>query len=140
MATVDDCELIEVRSVFDHRGTIAIVEGGMDIGFEIRRLYWIFDIPSRATRAGHAHRALHQLYVAVSGSCEVVLDDGRTTRHVALDRPDQALVLVPGVWREIRRFSSNACVLVAASDHFDESDYVRDRGQFQRLVDAGQIG
>jgi hypothetical protein len=139
MASVHACELIEIRSVFDHRGSIAIVEGGRDIGFEIRRLYWTFDIPSRATRAGHAHRELRQLYVAVSGSCDVTLDDGHETRLVRLSRPDEGLLLVPGIWREISHFSSNACLLVAASEHFDEADYVRDRDEFQALVDTGRI-
>lgn len=139
MASVTDCQLIEIRSVFDHRGTIAIVEGGIDVGFEIRRLYWIFDIPSRAKRAGHAHHTLRQLYVAVSGSCDVTLDDGRCTRVVRLSRPDQALTLEPGIWREIGQCSSNTCLLVAASDRYDESDYVRDRLQFQTLVDAGNF-
>jgi WxcM-like, C-terminal len=139
VASVHDCRLIEIRSVFDHRGTIAIVEAGKDIGFEIRRLYWTFDIPSRASRAGHAHIALRQLYVAVSGSCDVTLDDGRQTRRIRLDRPDEGLLLGPGIWREIEHFSSNACLLVAASDHFDEADYIRDRARFQTMVDAGEI-
>ena len=139
MAHVDDCSLIDIRSVYDERGTIAFVEGGVDIGFEIRRLYWTFDIPSRATRAGHAHLTLRQLYVAVSGSFDVVLDDGRRTRTLRLSRPDQGLTLGPGIWRELRNFSSNACLLAAASAPFDEADYVRERERFQVLVDAGEF-
>jgi dTDP-4-dehydrorhamnose 3,5-epimerase-like enzyme len=139
MAHVDDCQLFDLRSVFDHRGTIAIVEAGQDIGFEIQRMYWTFDIPSRATRAGHAHRALRQLYVAVSGSFDVHLYDGRNQRVVHLSRPDQGLTLGPGIWRELTRFSSNACLLVAASAHYDEADYIRELPDFQRLVDSGEL-
>ena len=137
MASVDDCKLIDIRSVYDQRGVLAFVEGGIDVAFEIRRTYWMFDIPSRTARAGHAHRTLRQLYVAVSGSFDVSLDDGRGVRSVRLSRPDQGLTLVPGIWREIVNFSSNACLLVLASELFDEADYVRDRAQFQRLVDEG---
>jgi WxcM-like, C-terminal len=140
MASVDDCKLFEIRSVLDRRGVLAFVEGGIDVGFEIRRVYWMFDIPSRTTRAGHAHRTLRQLYVAVSGSFDVALDDGRRVRRVHLSRPDQGLILGPGIWREIDNFSSNACLLVLASELFDEADYVRDRAQFQQLVDAGSFG
>lgn len=140
MASVDDCRLIEIRSVLDRRGVLAFVEGGVDVGFEIRRVYWMFDIPSRTTRAGHAHRTLRQVYVAVSGSFDVTLDDGRRVRRVPLSRPDQGLILGPGIWREIENFSSNACLLVLASELFDESDYVRDRAQFQQLVDGGSFG
>jgi WxcM-like, C-terminal len=140
MASVDDCKLLEIRSVFDQRGVLAFVESGVDVGFEIRRIYWMFDIPSRTTRAGHAHRTLRQLYVAISGSFEVALDDGRRVRRVRLSRPDQGLTLGPGIWREIDNFSSNACLLVLASELFDENDYVRDRAQFQQLADGGSFG
>lgn len=137
MAHVDDCRLIDIRSVYDERGTIAFVEDLPDLGWAIRRLYWTFDIPSRAVRAGHAHRALRQLYVAVSGAFDVVLDDGRQERTVHLSRPDQGLLLGPGIWRELRHFSSNACLLAAASAPFDEADYVREHAEFRRLVAAG---
>lgn len=130
MASVDDCRLLDIRTVFDHRGTIAIVENEIDIGFEIKRVYWTFDIPSQAVRAGHAHRSLQQLYVAVSGSFEVQLDDGQRQSSVRLYRPDQGLLLVPGIWREISHFSSNACLLVMASALYDEADYIREHRDF----------
>lgn len=137
MASVDDCKLLRIRSVLDPRGVLAVVESGIDVGFEIRRVYWMFDIPSRTSRAGHAHRTLRQVYVAVSGSFDVALDDGRQVRKVRLSQPDQGLTLGPGIWREIDGFSSNACLLVLASELFDEADYVRDRAEFRQLVDAG---
>lgn len=137
MPTVHDCTLLEIRSVFDHRGTIAFVESGVDLAFEIRRIYWTFDIPSRATRAGHAHRQLQQLYVAISGAFDVLLDDGRERRTVRLTNPQQGLTLGPGIWREISNFSSNACLFVAASALFDESDYIREYEDFRRAVAAG---
>ncbi|MDB5971546.1 MAG: WxcM-like protein [Hydrocarboniphaga sp.] len=130
MATVDDCRLMDIRTVFDHRGTIAIVESELDVGFPIRRVYWTFDIPSQAVRAGHAHRALQQVYVAASGSFEVLLDDGERQSSIRLYRPDQGLLLVPGIWREISHFSSNACLLVIASELYDEADYIRDHADF----------
>jgi hypothetical protein len=137
VASVDDCRLTEIRSVFDHRGTIAFVESETDIDFQIRRVYWTFDIPSQATRAGHAHKALRQIYVAVSGSFEVVIDDGTAQRSIRLYRPDQGLLMVPGIWREIGHFSSNACLLVLASDPYDEDDYIRDHDAFRASVTRG---
>lgn len=140
MASVDDCKRVEIRSIFDHRGTIAIVEAGVDIDFEIRRIYWTFDIPSRASRAGHAHRQLRQLYCAVSGSFDIHLDDGYRQREVRLQRPDEGLLMTPGIWREINNFSSNACLLVAASEHFAEDDYIRDHPAFLAAVRRGDFG
>lgn len=132
MAHVDDCRLIELRTVFDHRGSLSFVEAGVDVEFDVRRAYWVYDVPSRASRAGHSHRALRQLYVAMSGAFEVHLDDGLRQREVTLSNPGQGLLIVPGIWRELHGFSSNACLLALASDHFSEADYIRDHGEFLR--------
>lgn len=139
MAHVDDCKTIDIRSVFDHRGTIAFVESGADLPFEIKRLYWTFDIPSHASRAGHAHRNLQQLYVAVSGSFEVFMDDGIRQKSVVLNQPAVGLLMTPGIWREISKFSSNACLLVAASDFFDENDYIRSHEEFLAAAGNGTL-
>lgn len=135
MASVDDCRLIEIRSVFDHRGSIAFIEGGIDIPFEIKRVYLTDDIPTYATRAGHAHKSLRQLYVAASGAFDVHLDDGTRTRSVTLSRPSVGLLIGPGIWREILNFSANASLLVLASALFDETDYIRERDAFQAAVE-----
>lgn len=139
LPSVDDCHLVEIRTVRDDRGAIAIVEGGMDIPFEIARVYLTFDIPSDATRAGHAHRALRQLYIPASGAFDVDLDDGRQQRRVTLSRPSVGLLLVPGIWREIRNFSANASLLVLASAHYDEADYVRDHDEFLARAARGEF-
>lgn len=103
---------------------------GHDRAFTMRRIYFLFDVPAGSVRGGHAHRTLHQLVVAPSGSFDVVIDDGRARRTVALNRPDVALHLVPGIWRELENFSAGSVCLVAASDVYDEDDYVRDRDEF----------
>jgi len=111
-------------------GSLTVVQPGQNCPFQIRRVYYLFDVPAGAVRGGHAHRALHQLVIAASGSFEVSLDDGRDRRTVALNRPDRALHLVPGIWRELRNFSSGSICLVMASETFDESDYFRRHSDF----------
>jgi WxcM-like, C-terminal len=137
---VEDCRSVELRTVFDHRGSISFVESGVDFSFPIKRAYWTYDVPSRASRAGHAHRGLRQLYVAISGSFQVHLDDGVHQRVVALSHPNEGLLMVPGIWRELHGFSSNACLLVLASELFDEADYIREHTDFMRWVQAGRPG
>jgi len=139
MATIDDCTLQDIRRVRDRRGTLAFIEGGIDLGFEIKRIYYTYDVPSQSTRAGHAHRALRQMYIAVSGAFDVVLDDGRKRRTVTLNRPDVGLNLVPGIWREIVNFSTNAVLLVLASEHYDEADYIRRYADFKAAVKDGTL-
>ncbi|WP_373355261.1 FdtA/QdtA family cupin domain-containing protein [Pseudoroseicyclus sp. CXY001] len=134
---LETCRFVEIPAVVDTRGSIAIVEGGRDVPFEIARVYLTFDIPSGARRAGHAHRRLWQLYIAASGAFDIRLADGAAERLVTLRHPREALLLGPGVWREIENFSANAGLLVLASEHYDEADYVRDRAEFERLAAAG---
>ena len=135
---VDDCRVVELRTVYDHRGSISFCESGVDIEFPVKRVYWTYDVPSRASRAGHAHRQLQQLYVAVSGSFQVHVDDGERERVITLSHPNEGLLISPGLWRELHGFSSNACLLVLASELFDESDYIRDRDDFRRWVAEGR--
>lgn len=137
MADVDDCVFLTIPTVDDARGKISFLQGGLDFDFEIRRVYYTYDIPTGSVRAGHAHKTLRQVYIALSGSMEVLLDDGRRRRTVVLSRPDRGLTLGPGIWREIAGFSSNAVLLVLASAHFDESDYYRDYADFLAAVRAG---
>jgi len=139
MASVDDCTLQPIRKVVDRRGTLAFIEGGMDVGFDIKRIYYIYDVPSQSTRAGHAHLALRQMYIALSGSFDVRLDDGRQRRTVSLNRPDTGLLLVPGIWRDVRNFSTNAILMVLASEHYDEADYIRRYADFKAAVKEGRL-
>ena len=118
----------------DLRGNIAIVEGGVEIDFPVARVYWLYDVPEGASRAGHAHAELEQLLVATSGSFDVLLDDGRERQRVRLDRPDQGLVLPRLVWRELDGFSRGATCLVLASLPYDEDDYYRDYDEFLRAA------
>jgi hypothetical protein len=124
------CQILQLPSARDHRGNLTFVEGGRHVPFEIRRVYYLHDVPGGEHRAGHAHRELEQLLVAASGSFDVVLDDGVRRQTVSLNRPSLGLYLPRLVWREIENFSSGAVCLALASDHFDEGDYIREYDEF----------
>jgi hypothetical protein len=130
------CRLVDLPVVHDTRGNLTFVEGGVQIGFDVARVYWLSDVPEGASRAGHAHRELEQLVIAASGSFDVLLDDGHERRRVRLDRSNQGLVLPRLVWREIDGFSSGAVCLVLASLPYDEADYYRDYDEFVRASRA----
>ena len=124
--------VISLNKIADHRGSLAVIEGGRDIDFEILRTYHLFDVPSGSQRAGHAHKRLHQLYLSPSGSFDVHLEDGTVSQSITMNRPHVALRIQPRVWRTIDNFSSGSVCFVLASDHFSESDYVRDHDEFVR--------
>lgn len=124
-------ELVDVPRIDDPRGHLAVVEC---LPFDIRRVYWLFGVPPESERAGHAHRTLRQALIAVSGSFRVQLDDGHQEAAVWLWRPDQALLLPPGIWREIDRFSGGAVCLVLASAAYSEADYIRDKVSFKEAL------
>ena len=132
--SLDDCEVLELPGIRDPRGGLTFLEGGKDVPFDIRRVYYLYDIPAGTRRAAHAHRALRQVYVALSGSLDVVLYDGRTERRITLSRPDQGLYLCPMIWRHVETESPGAVLLVLASDVYDESDYIRDRADYESLA------
>jgi hypothetical protein len=129
-SSVADCALLELPGTISRAGNLTVLQWQQGCPFKIRRVYYLFDVPAGAVRGGHAHRDLHQLVVAASGSFEVVLDDGRECRTVMLNRPDRGLHLVPGIWRELQNFSSGSICLVAASEKFDERDYWREHSKF----------
>lgn len=120
------CRLLDLPKVADHRGNLTFVEGGDHIPFDIARVYYLYDVPGGAERGGHAHRDLHQLIVAMSGSFDVVLDDGLEKRRFHLNRSYQGLLVVPMLWRELDNFSSGSVCMVLASNKYDEADYYRD--------------
>ncbi len=131
---LDDCEIIQLPKISDPRGNLTFVEGGNHIPFDIKRVYYLYDVPGGAERGGHAHKNLHQLIIAISGSFDIIIDDGRTKKRHHLDRSFYGLYVCPMIWREIDNFSSGAVCLVLASSHYDESDYYRDYYDFKRAV------
>ncbi|GAB6080269.1 sugar 3,4-ketoisomerase [Hydrogenophilus hirschii] len=124
--TVDDCRLIDLPKITDPRGNLTFIEANRHIPFEIQRVYYLYDVPGGAERGGHAHKALHQFMVAMSGSFDVVLDDGSHKKRFHLNRSYFGLYICPMIWRELDNFSSGAVCMVLASDFYDESDYLRD--------------
>lgn len=128
--TVHDCNLIELPRVTDPRGNLTFIEAEQHAPFAIRRVYYLYDVPGGQTRGGHAHRRLRQLIVAMSGSFDVVLDDGEERRTVSLNRSYYGLYLPTMIWRELVNFSSGSVCTVLASEHFEEADYFRDYDEF----------
>lgn len=130
-SSVYDCTIIELdKHHSDRKGNLTVVENNKEIPFEIRRTYYLYDVPGGESRGGHAHKELSQLIIAASGSFTVTLDDGEVKRTFTLNRPYQGLYVVPGIWRTLDDFSSGAVCLVLASHGYDEADYIRDYNQF----------
>ena len=123
--SIFNCYLIELNRVHNRSGNLTAIEGKMDIPFDVKRVYYLYDVPGGALRGGHAHKELQQLIVAASGCFNVLLDDGRNRKVVELNRPYYGLYVVPGIWRELINFSSGAICLVMASHKFSEVDYIR---------------
>jgi dTDP-4-dehydrorhamnose 3,5-epimerase-like enzyme len=128
--TVEQCHLVDLPKINDPRGNLTFVEGERHVPFDIRRVYYVYDVPGGSERGGHAHKALQQLIVAMSGSFDVVLNDGRTSRRFHLNRSYFGLFVCPMIWRELDNFSSGAVCMVLASNRYDEEDYYRDFAQF----------
>lgn len=130
LTTIDDCKIIELDKHHKEKGNITVIENSKTVPFDVQRVYYLYDVPGGETRGGHAHKALYQLIVAASGSFNVVLSDGRSTKTITLNRPYQGLFIVPGIWRELDNFSSGSVCLVLASEKYDENDYIRDYNDF----------
>lgn len=126
-------EIINIPKVEDYRGNIAIVEKDT-IPFAVKRVYYLYDVPSTAHRGGHAHKDQLELLIPLSGSFDVVLNDGKTIQKVTLNKPDKGLLIKTNIWRELENFSSGAVCLVLASDVFLEDDYIRDFDAFLDFV------
>jgi dTDP-4-dehydrorhamnose 3,5-epimerase-like enzyme len=123
---VESCELIELPRVHDRRGNLTFIESRQHVPFPIERVYYLYDVPGGSQRGGHAHRALHQVIIAASGSFDVLLKDGQGEKRVTLNRSYFGMYVPPMIWRELDEFSSGAVCLVLASAHYDEEDYIRD--------------
>ncbi|HCX99223.1 MAG TPA: hypothetical protein DG754_03705 [Bacteroidales bacterium] len=132
-SSVYDCVILPLNKIHNRAGNITIVEGQANVPFEVKRIYYLYDIPGGENRGGHAHKELQQLIVAASGSFDVLLDDGINKKVVTLNRPDYGLMVVPGIWRELMEFSSGAISLVLASLYYDEADYIRDYNVFLKF-------
>jgi len=132
--TLKDCRLIDLPKMHDPRGNLSFVEGGVQVPFDIKRVYYLYDVPGGATRAGHGHKKLEQLIIAMSGSFDVKIDDGENKYTYNLNRSYIGLYLSSMMWREIDNFSSGAVCMVLASDYFDEGDYYREYAEFLTAV------
>ncbi|MBL8510603.1 MAG: WxcM-like domain-containing protein [Betaproteobacteria bacterium] len=133
---LDLCKWIDLPKITDPRGNLTFVEGGVHLPFEIKRVYYLYDVPGGSTRAGHAHKALQQLIIAMSGSFDVNIDDGYKKKSYHLNRSYFGLYMPPMTWRDIDNFSSGAVCLVLASEHYAESDYIRNHDDFLRAARA----
>ncbi|MDE6534804.1 MAG: FdtA/QdtA family cupin domain-containing protein [Muribaculaceae bacterium] len=134
ISSVYDCTVLELdKHHSDRKGNLTVVENSRTVPFEVKRAYYLYDVPGGESRGAHAHKALYQLIVAASGSFRVTLDDGRVKRTFLLNRPYQGLLVVPGIWRTIDDFSSGAVCLVLASELYDEDDYMREYDDFIRF-------
>ena len=131
-SSIQDIKVIEIPKIVDFRGNISVVEK-TTIPFSIKRVYYIYDIPSTSVRGGHAHKQQSELLIAVSGSFVLQLHDGFQEKTIFLNRPNQGVLLPHGIWRELKEFSSGAVCLVLSSGEFDESDYIRDFDTFSEL-------
>lgn len=127
--TLSDINIIDFPVVNDYRGNLAFIQEGT-IPYAFKRIYYLFDVPAGAERGGHSHIAQHEILIALSGSFDVVLDDGTSKKTYTLNRPSKGLHIVHGIWRELQNFSSGAVCLVIAQDVFDEADYVREYTEF----------
>lgn len=130
--SINDCRMVELPKIQDPRGNLTFIEGGSHIPFDIQRVYYLYDVPGGAERGGHAHRALLQLIIAMSGSFDVIVDDGKDKKRVHLNRPYNGLYVCPMIWRELDNFSSGSVCMVLASNRYDEADYYRDYAEFMR--------
>jgi hypothetical protein len=133
---IHNCNVVEMEKNHNPAGNITVYQNGSPQPFDVKRVYYLYDVPGGSERGGHAHRELHQLIVAASGSFDVIIDDGRNKKIIQLNRPYFGLLVVPGIWREIVNFSSGAICLVLASEKYSEADYIRDYSEFRTYKNA----
>ncbi len=126
-------EIIQIPKIEDYRGNIAVIEKDV-VPFLIKRVYYLFDVPSSARRGGHAHKEQFELLIPLSGSFDVVVNDGKNQKVISLNKPDKGLLIKSNIWRELENFSSGAVCLVLSSGEYDEDDYIRDYNEFIDFV------
>ena len=127
---INDCRIISLNKHHHANGNLTAVNNGVELPFNILRTFYIYDVPGGAERGGHSHYTCHEFIIAISGSFDVIIDDGNDQFTYTLNRPYQGLLVVPGIWRTLKNFSSGSVLLALASHHFDEEDYVRDYDTF----------
>ena len=132
--SLNKCRIIELPKIVDRRGNLTYVEGGNHIPFDIKRVYYLYDVPGGSDRGAHAHRRLHQFILAMSGSFDIVLSDGNSERGFHLNRSYYGLYVCPMMWRTLDNFSSGSVCMVLASEPFDESDYIRSHTEFIQVA------
>ena len=136
--SIGDCKIIEFPKITDSRGNLSFIEGNRHVPFDIKRIYYLYEVPGGATRAGHAHKMLEQVIIAISGSFDIVLDDGFSKERFHLNRSYYGLYISSMVWREIDNFSSGSVCLVLASTFYDEVDYYRNYSDFLSVARDGK--
>ena len=130
--TLNSCKIIDLPKITDPRGNLTFVESDSHIPFDIQRVYYLYDVPGGSERGGHAHKCLHQLIIAMSGSFDVLLDDGKEKKRYHLNRSYNGLYVCPMIWRELDNFSSGSVCMVLASNKYEEDDYYRDYAEYMR--------
>jgi hypothetical protein len=133
---LNDCRIIELPKITDPRGNLTFVEGDKHIPFNIKRVYYLYDVPGGSDRGEHAHKNLHQFVIAMSGSFDIVLNDGERQRRFHLNRSYYGLYICPMMWRALDNFSSGGVCMVLASERYDEADYIREFGEFLAALKA----
>ena len=131
MNLICNCKLIDFPKIHDPRGNLSFIEGTTHIPFDIKRVYYLYDVPGGASRGGHAHRNLHQIIIAISGSFDITISDGISSKFFRLDRSYFGLYICPMIWRELDNFSSGSVCLVLASEPYSESDYLRNFDEYR---------
>ena len=134
-----NCHVIEIPKIADARGNLSFIEGGVHIPFDIKRVYYLYDVPGGSYRGSHAHKNLHQFVVAISGSFDIVLDDGKDKKRFHLNRSYSGLYVCPMMWRDLDNFSSGSVCMVLASARYDETDYIRNHEEFVKLAAQGKV-
>lgn len=133
-SNINDCKIIAIKTVDDANGRLSVMENLAVAPISIKRVYYLYDLPAGAERGGHSHIAMKSIIVALSGSFDVVVDDGKNKKRVTLNRPDCGLYLPVGIWRTLDNFSSGSICLVLASEKYDADDYIRDYEEFKQLT------
>lgn len=131
--SIYDCSVVELGKIENAQGNLTVVYSSVNVPFDVKRVFYLYDIPGGEARGAHAHKQCHQFLIAASGSFEVVLDDGVNKRTVLLNRPFYGLHIPPGIWAAEQEFSSGAICLVLTSEKYDEADYIRDYDEFVRV-------
>ena len=136
LSDVHNCHVMDLGKIHNRAGNITIYENGPAKPFDVKRVYYLYDVPGGSERGGHAHKDLYQLVIAAGGAFDVILDDGVNKKVVELNRPYYGLLIIPGIWREIVNFSSGAICLVLASAKYSEEDYIREYDKFLSYKNA----